>query len=111
MAPVIRSLKTDCCARCATICVNTEIRRGPQSVLPSTFRQTKVTLTKYPKAVEKLTKDRNELLAFYNPGGALAAPEDNESDRAHLRHGAPSHEPRPKLSIARNAPRHGVQAC
>jgi Transposase, Mutator family len=42
---------------------------------------------KWPKAVAKITADAEELLCFlYFPRRALAAPEDQQPNRVHLRH-------------------------
>ena len=67
---------------------------------------------KYPKVTEKLTEDRDELLAFYDfPAehfGSICAPP--ESDRIDVCDGASSHEAYAQLCVARDVPWSGVLA-
>ena len=66
---------------------------------------------KWPKAAEKLTKDRQELLAFYRlPGRALGPPQDDQPHRVHLRHRAPAHQGDQGTGLTGRGTRHGLQA-
>jgi len=66
---------------------------------------------KYPKATEKLTKDRDALLAFYDlPSWLLRAYPHHQPDRIDICHRAPSHHPHAQLRLARDVPGTGLQA-
>ncbi len=65
---------------------------------------------KYPKATEKLAKDREALaLLLRLPGRSLGAPAHHQPHRVQLRHGAPSHQPDQTLRDPLDLPRPGLQ--
>jgi hypothetical protein len=71
---------------------------------------------KYPKAMDCLAKDRDELLAFYatigtRPGRALGAHPHHQPDRVDLLYGALAHQALAQLRLARDDARDGLQAA
>ena len=66
---------------------------------------------KWPKATEKVEKDREELLAFYDlPGRALGPPEDHQPHRVDLRHRATADQGDQGTGLPSRRSRHGLQA-
>ncbi|WP_081084332.1 transposase [Burkholderia territorii] len=65
---------------------------------------------KYPKAVEKLIKDRDTLLAFYYFSAEHWQHVRTTTLIESTRDGAPSHVAHAQLPVARDIPRHGFQA-
>lgn len=68
--------------------------------------------TKWPKAVAKITDDRDELTArvLRLPGGALGPSADDEPDRVDVLHGEAADEGHPRCGQPRGGPGDGVQA-
>ena len=64
---------------------------------------------RYPKAVEKLKKDRDSLLALRLSGRALAAHSHNQRHRIDVCHRASSHQPHTQLRLTRHVSGTGIQ--
>ena len=67
---------------------------------------------KWPKATEKVQKDREELLAFYAFPAEhwVGASQDHQPDRVHLRHGATAHQGDQGTGVTSGRAGHGLQA-
>lgn len=67
---------------------------------------------KYPKAVDKLSRDRDVLLTFYDfPAAPLGAPANGEPDRIDVRHRAAPHQGHQACRQSPPWPHDGLQAA